>query len=196
MLRRTAASRWNQAPTVYPFRKPFYDTPYDQDRHQKNLMTLRTKKASYPAWMDHGYDGTGESIGLYRHHPLSKSLVGSLQRDHESVGRVFKSIIQGFHHKNGRTLYSGGKLPNPSRHPYLTGEPCPVYGWRVIDHSIVRQFDAPQVSAEKARYKPYVALHERKIIGEETVVKKETPPETDNKKKEAKPLLKRLFFWQ
>jgi len=189
---------------VYPFRKPFYDTPYDEDRHKLNSRALDAKPKTYPAWMDHGYDGTGRSIGLHRTHPLSKA-TGNLQRDAEHVPRVFRAIIQGYAHRSGVTLYTGAKLPRPHTHPYLTGEPCPVYGWRVLEPFVVRQFDTPQVSADKQRYRPYVALHERRIIGESTEASAESarprrdggeakPPAT--KQQESKPLLKRLFFWQ
>ena len=211
MLRRTQAARWGGAPQVYPFRKPFYDTPYDQDRHgDHQWYRPRRTQAAYPAWMEHGIDGTGKSIGLYRAHPLSKyygTLTDNLQRTHADVPRVFRAITQGYAHTNGRTIYSAGaKLPQPQMHPWVNGEPCPVYGWRILEHNYTaRQFDAPQVPADKLRYKPYVALHERRIVGEAEIPaaskddKKVVPKDGsggEDKKQDSKPLLKRLFFWQ
>ena len=94
-------------------------------------------------------------------------------------------------------------------HPYLNGEPCPVYGWRILEHNYTaRQFDAPQVPADKLRYKPYVALHERRIVGEAEIPAaskddgKVVPTgsgeggKKQQQQQESKPLLKRLFFWQ
>lgn len=214
MLRRSNIQRWGYAPSVYPFRKPFYDTPYDEDRHAMHHSKTKQKRRPYPAWMDHGIDGTGSGIGLYRAHPLSKHhgiLADNLQRDTEHVPRVFKAMTQGFAHESGQKRYStGSKLPQPQMHPYLTGEPCPVYGWRILDHNVPRNFDAPQVPLEKVRYKPYVALHERRIIGEDgssstakisakgedkSVATKSSSSEGKGGK-DTKPLLKRLFFWQ
>jgi hypothetical protein len=218
MLRRTNTNRWGFAPSVYPFRKPFYDTPYDQDRHNNHFNSQRRRHQAYPAWMDHGVDGSGRAVGLYRAHPLSKyygTLKDNLQRENEHVPRVFRAIAQGYAHFSGRTLYSNGaKLPQPQMHPYLTGEPCPVYGWRILDHNnVTRTFDAPQVPLDKVRYKPYVALHERRIVGENEIPAtpasddsstegKKIVPKDDSSKggkkgsSESKPLLKRLFFWQ
>jgi hypothetical protein len=110
--------------------------------------------------------------------------------------------MQGFAHRSGVTLYTGPKLPKPHLHPYLTGQPCPVYGWRVLEHSVIRAFDAPQLSADKLRYKPYVALHERRIVGESVEASSESArpkgdsPPPAKKAQDAKPLLKRLFFWR
>ncbi len=206
MLRRSRFVLWGQAPAVYPFPKPFHDTPFDEDRHRLDRRNLHKYAKTYPAWMDKGYDGTGRSIGLYRAHPLSP-LQGSLRRTKQDVPRIFRMMTQGVPHASGVTLYyRGGKVPKPNMHPYLTGEPCPVYGWKVLDYNVIRQFDAPQVPPEKARYKAYVALQERRLMGPAaTLGSKDTPkpsggsappPAVKEDESKSKPLLKRLFFWR
>ncbi|KEG12854.1 hypothetical protein DQ04_01371010 [Trypanosoma grayi] len=185
---------YHNAPSVYPFVKPFHDTPYDEDRSRHDVLKRRLRKNNWPEWMDNGADGTGYGIGLHRVHPLSK-LRGNLKNSPTHIPRVLSMMIQGVWHKSGVKLYfRGGKPPNPSKHPYLTGEPCPVYGWRVTDESVIRQFNMPSVDSAKIRYKPYVALQERKIMG----LKAPAPiePSMPTKGTETKPLVKRLFFWQ
>ncbi|KAF8286804.1 hypothetical protein TcG_08319 [Trypanosoma cruzi] len=185
---------YHNAPTVYPFVKPFHDTPYDEDRGKHYVGRKRWLKNSWPEWMDNGADAFGYGIGLHRVHPLSK-LRGNLKTSPSHVPRVLNMMIQGVWHKSGVKLYfRGGKPPNPSKHPYLTGEPCPVYGWRITDESVIRQFNMPSVDVTKVRYKPYVALQERKIMGLDT--HKPVVSQTSKKDSDAKPLVKRLFFWQ
>ncbi|KAG8343759.1 hypothetical protein ERJ75_001365500 [Trypanosoma vivax] len=185
---------YHNAPTVYPFLKPFHDTPFDQDRGKHDAVSQRYRENSWPAWMDHGADGTGFGIGLHRTHPLSK-LRGNLKRRPSHIPRVLNMMIQGVWHKSGVKLYfRGGKPPNPSTHPYLTGEPCPLYGWRVTDESVIRQFNVPTVDGAKMRYKPYVAIQERKIMGSEA--QSHAGPLAVSKGADAKPLVKRLFFWR
>ncbi|RNE97865.1 uncharacterized protein Tco025E_09353 [Trypanosoma conorhini] len=197
MLRSSSSLRrgvYHNAPSVYPFVKPFHDTPYDEDRGRHDVAGRNLRRNSWPAWMDNGADASGYGIGLHRVHPLSK-LRGNLKTSPSHVPRVLNMMIQGVWHKSGVKLYfRGGKPPNPSRHPYLTGEPCPVYGWRVTDASVIRQFNMPSVDVMKLRYKPYVALQERKIMGTSAHKPVETQPPT--KPTAAKPLVKRLFFWQ
>jgi hypothetical protein len=202
MLRRTPlfGALFHNAPTVYPFQKPFHDTPHDQDRTSHDVIhKAHNSSASWPAWMDHGADGTGHGIGLHRTHPLSR-LRGNFKRGKQDVGRVFDMMIHGVWHKSGRKLYfSGGKPPNPSQHPFLTGEPCPIYGWKVTDASVIRQFNVPHVEKDKIRYRPYVALQERKILGDTYAVKSTGKSITTKKPRSEhaqKPLMKRLFFWQ
>lgn len=194
MLKRTAIplAVFHNAPTVYPFNKPFHDTPYDQDRHRHDNTRKHVKKPEYPKWMDEGSDGTGFGIALHRTHPLSK-LRGNLRRNPKNVPRIIQMMTQGVWHKSGRKLYFlGGKPPNPSQHPFLTGEPDPVYGWKVTEPLATRQFNVPAVEKDKQRYKPYVALQERKIIGT-PVASSKTPAVKEPAKK---PLMKRLFFWK
>eukprot|EP00658_Telonema_sp_P-2_P069371 TRINITY_DN58564_c0_g1_i1.p1 TRINITY_DN58564_c0_g1~~TRINITY_DN58564_c0_g1_i1.p1 ORF type:complete len:123 (-),score=13.12 TRINITY_DN58564_c0_g1_i1:112-480(-) len=75
-------------------------------------------------------------------------------------------MMKGVPHRSGlKFYYRGGKPPNPSRHPYLTGEPCPVYGWKVLDSSVTRQYHSPHIEKGQVLLKPYVALHERGILG-------------------------------
>lgn len=196
-MRRTVGLRWGQAPAVYPFPKPFHSTPYDEDKHR--LYVNNMPRATFPDWMRSGMDGTGHGIGLHRNHPLSP-LVGNLRRGKTEVPRIFKTMIQGVHHKSGVKLYyRGGKVPRPNMHPYLTGEPCPVYGWRVTDHNVTRQFDAPVVEPDKARYKAYVALQEKRLMAKAPQPGKPVAlaaSSQDKPKDESKPLLKRLFFWR
>lgn len=199
---------FHNAPSVYPFVKPFHDTPYDQDRTRHDVTKkISTPYQRWPKWMDEGADGTGYGIGLHRTHPLSK-LQGNLKRGTRDVPRVLNMMIQGVWHKSGTKLYfRGGKPPNPSVHPYLTGEPCPVYGWKVLDESVTREFNVPNIDKEKLRYKPYVALHERKLMGSELISTEDknvssTSPTASIAPREGKgsavkkPLVKRLFFWQ
>lgn len=198
MLGKTAARRavFHNAPAVYPFTKPFHDTPYDQDRTRFDKTRSLIRNNKWPAWMDNGADGTGFGIGLHRSHPLSK-LRGNLRRNPSEVPRVFSMMIQGVWHKSGNKLYfRGGKPPNPSVHPYLTGEPCPVYGWKVTDPSVIREFNLPQPEKDKARYKPYVALQERKIMGGQAPLKEHGALSPSPEKDDSKPLMKRLFFWK
>lgn len=207
MMRRTAAlgAVFHNAPTVYPFKKPFYDTPYDQDRSPLDVTKRGSNGNPWPTWMDRGADGTGHGIGLHRTHPLSK-LRGNYKRTPQHVPRIFRMVTQGVLHKSGVKLYfRGGKPPNPSVHPYLTGEPCAVYGWRVTDTAVIREFQVPHVEKEKMRYKPYVALHERRIIGDAPVASPAKPAANDSavvpngdakEEKPSKPLMKRLFFWK
>jgi hypothetical protein len=207
MLRRSATLRHGQAPAVYPFSKPFADTPHDQDRHRLNLERRKSeghRTPGGPEWMRHGADGTGRGIALYRTHPLSK-LKANTARSKENVPRIMTAMMQGFSHKSGRKMYYvGGKVPNPSLHPFLTGEPCPLYGWRVLDAGVIRQFEAPVIDASKMRYKPYVALHERRLLGIDAPADggkpaadgKEVAVKGDGDAADAKPLLKRLFFWK
>ena len=56
---------------------------------------------------------------------------------------------------------------------------------------------------DKARYKAYVALHERRIVGESAISdssssssKGKDLAEQKKPESESKPLLKRLFFWR
>jgi hypothetical protein len=127
-------------------------------------------------------------------------------------------MIKGVWHKSGVKLYyRGGKPPNPSTHPYLNGEPCPVYGWRVLDHEVTRQFNVPVLPKDKIRYKPYVALQERKFMSgtgasPTPAAQAAAPPGSvpalpgaggggsgggsGAAKEDKKPLLKRLFFWK
>jgi hypothetical protein len=140
--------------------------------------------------MESGIDGTGRGIGLHRAHSLS-TLKGNTQRTSQNVPRIFAAVMQGYRHESGITQYSRGrKVPNPSLHPFLTGEPCPVYGWKVLDHGVTRAFDAPHT--DKMRYKPYVAIHERRLTGIAPLPAPTSPPP----KESSKPLLKRLFFWK
>lgn len=197
MLSNTTARRavFHNAPSVYPFVKPFHDTPYDQDRGRYDQARRLVKSGSWPTWMNSGADGTGYGIGLHRQHPLSK-LRGNLRRSTQDVPRVLNMMIQGVWHKSGNKLYfRGGKPPNPSKHPYLTGEPCPVYGWKVTDPSVIREFNLPQPQKDKVRYKAYVALQERKIMGSVVPIKKESSP-LESDASSSKPLVKRLFFWK
>ncbi|CAD2212893.1 hypothetical protein AGDE_04933 [Angomonas deanei] len=188
---------FHSAPATYPFVKPFNDTPHDQDRHRYDRVSTLHKKKDWPEWMDRGADGTGHGIGLHRSHPLSK-LKGNLRRGPSDVPRVLNMMIQGVWHKSGVKLYfRGGKPPNPSKHPYLTGEPCPVYGWRVTDPGVIREFSVPAVEKDKVRYKPYVALQERKIMNfDATVPAKVGETGDQSEKPDSKPLMKRLFFWK
>ncbi|KAH9598132.1 hypothetical protein LSM04_004470 [Trypanosoma melophagium] len=196
MLRSSSSLKrgvYHNAPSVYPFVKPFHDTPYDEDRGPHDVVRNRWRKNKWPQWMDNGADGTGYGIGLHRVHPLSR-LRGNLARGPTHVPRVLSMMIQGVWHKSGVKLYfRGGKPPNPSKHPYLTGEPCPVYGWKVTDESVIRQFNMPIQDAAKVRYKPYVALQERKIMGINAPAV--IPPDAPKRSTDAKPLVKRLFFW-
>eukprot|EP00796_Vickermania_ingenoplastis_P008166 gene8166-5695_t len=203
MLRKSPAfyrGVFHNAPTAYPFMKPFHDTPYDQDRTRFDKAN-HLPRDSWPAWMDEGADGTGYGIGLHRTHPLSP-LRGNLKRGAKDVPRVLNMMIQGVWHKSGNKLYfRGGKPPNPSVHPYLTGEPCPVYGWKVLDEGAIRQFNVPTIDREKMRYKPYVALHERQLMGDVASSSGAPPPvpqdlDAQHDDKGRKPLVKRLFFWQ
>ncbi|CBH17987.1 hypothetical protein, conserved [Trypanosoma brucei gambiense DAL972] len=197
MLRCSCACRrgvYHNAPSVYPFVKPFHDTPYDQDRGRHDSVGQRYRKNSWPEWMDNGADGTGYGIGLHRTHPLSR-LRGNLKRSPSHVPRVLGMMIQGVWHKSGVKLYfRGGKPPNPSVHPYLTGEPCPLYGWKVTDESVIRQFNMPSIDGTNFRYKPYVALQERKIMGVQ--VPSDSVSLASGRTTESKPLAKRLFFWR
>lgn len=202
MLRQSGVCRrgvFHNAPATYPFVKPFHDTPYDQDRSRFDKTHRLVEQRRWPAWMDHGADGTGHGIGLHRTHPLSK-LQGNMRRGTRDVPRVLNMMIQGVWHKSGNKLYfRGGKPPNPSKHPYLTGEPCPIYGWKITDPSVIREFNVPHVEKDKVRYKPYVALQERKIMGSHApsqVKEGLVPKEEGTAKSEAKPLMKRLFFWK
>ena len=167
--------------------------------------------------MDIGIDGTGRGAALHRAHPLSH-LKDNTGRDFDDVGRMFQAMTQGINVKNGTTMYyRGGKVPNPSIHPYLTGEPCPVYGWRITDHKVIRHFDVPLMDREKMKLKPYVALQDAALmekaksrrqqldseVAQQGVVGGATAPENkDVDKKDSKkqaddrPLLKRLFFWK
>ena len=216
MLRRSAVSRWGEAPSVYPYHKPFLRTPYDQDRHKLRQRSPYAPRAGIdatapPAWLSKGIDGTGHGVGLARHHPLS-TLTGNLQQTPENVERIMSATMTGFQHQNGRRLYyRGGKVPQPQMHPYLTGEPCPVHGWKILDHDVTRKFEAPTQDKERVTYRPYVALHEQKIHDMDKPAQiaaggsPNAPATTDGstpKKppagggKKDKPLLKRLFFWQ
>mmetsp|Transcript_52812 Transcript_52812/g.60684 ORF Transcript_52812/g.60684 Transcript_52812/m.60684 type:complete len:209 (-) Transcript_52812:32-658(-) len=197
---------FHNAPSVYPFKKPFHDTPYDQDRHRLDVTRNHVKENPWPVWMDVGADGTGHGIGLHRTHPLSK-LRGNMRRTPSNVPKIFDMMVHGVWHKSGRKLYfKGGKPPNPSTHPYLTGEPCPVYGWKVTDPNATRAFNVPHIEKDKQRYRPYVALQERRILGtssEAVDVKDRGTATTGNVAKSAtdspvksKPLMKRLFFWK
>ncbi|KAK7197312.1 hypothetical protein NESM_000678200 [Novymonas esmeraldas] len=198
MLKVTRPSRavFHNAPSVYPYTKPFHDTPYDQDcgRYDKTKNILHQNK--WPVWMEQGSDGTGYGIGLHRTHSLSH-LKGNLRRTPREVPRVFSMMIQGVWHKSGNKLYfRGGKPPNPSTHPFLTGEPCPVYGWKITDPAVIRDFNLPQPEKGKSRYKPYVALHERKIMGAPAPTTEKSPAATAPVASDSKPLMKRLFFWK
>ncbi|KPA81378.1 putative mitochondrial hypothetical protein [Leptomonas pyrrhocoris] len=198
MFRGTVPRRavFHNAPSVYPFVKPFHDTPYDQDRTRFDKTKNILHDNKWPAWMDNGADGTGYGIGLHRAHPLSK-LRGNLSRGQREVPRVLNMMIQGVWHKSGNKLYfRGGKPPNPSTHPYLTGEPCPIYGWKVTDPSVIREFNLPQPEKDKGRYKPYVALQERKIMGVQAPMKEQSAVSPAVGKDDSKPLMKRLFFWK
>lgn len=198
---------FHNAPTTYPFVKPFRDTPYDQDRTHLDLAKKKlNNKNNWPTWMDEGADGTGYGIGLHRTHPLSK-LRGNLRRSPQEIPRVLNMMIQGVWHKSGNKLYfRGGKPPNPSVHPYLTGEPCPVYGWKVLDENVTREFNVPNVEKEKVHYKPYVALHERRLMETGNEVNSVVPlsssdtthksGNSNSERIDRKPLVKRLFFWQ
>lgn len=200
MLRRSFCAYrgvFHNAPTTYPFIKPFHDTPHDQDRTRFDVTNrLASKeKRKWPLWMDEGADGTGHGIGLHRTHPLSP-LKGNLRRSPSHVPRVMNMMIQGVWHKSGNKLYfRGGKPPNPSTHPFLTGEPCPIYGWRVLDENATREFNVPQIDKEKMTYKPYVALHEKRLMPSD-VVSHKPPGPVQPEKDQRKPLVKRLFFWQ
>lgn len=226
MLRRSTPARFNEAPQVFPFHKPFLRTPYDEDRHKmrRRSMYRPTKdEQEPPQWQAVGINGTGHGVGLHRTHPLSP-LRGNLQQTPENVPRIFQAVTQGFRHDNGNRLYyRGGKVPQPQMQPYLTGEPCPVHGWKITDHEVTRKFEAPIQDKEKVTYKPYVALQEQQLY-EETLEKKpaalpasssadggasssSSPPAPVPDKPAAdggaakggktnKPLLKRLFFWQ
>nr|CCC95561.1 unnamed protein product [Trypanosoma congolense IL3000] len=197
MLRVSPSCRrgvYHNAPSVYPFVKPFHDTPFDEDRCKHDFVKQRWRSNDWPEWMDNGADGTGYGIGLHRTHPLSK-LRGNLKRGPSHVPRVLGMMVQGVWHKSGVKLYfRGGKPPNPSVHPYLTGEPCPIYGWKVTDESVIRQFNVPVVEGSDLRYKPYVALQERKIMGTQVSPHRKTP--VAGGAPESKPLVKRLFFWR
>jgi hypothetical protein len=211
MLRRTSCSlilygNYHQSPSVYPFPQPFKDTIADGNVNRKHVRRQEAFKNSWPAWMDEGSDGTGHGIGLHRTHPLSQ-LKGNLKRSPAHAPRIFNMMMKGVWHKSGVKLYfRGGKPPNPSMHPYLTGEPCPVYGWRVLDEGATRLFNVPVVEKDKVRYKPYVALQERKFITDvarETAAARGPPKETAlsaggdaAKSDDKKPLIKRLFFWK
>lgn len=148
-----------------------------------------------PAWMSEGFDGTGRGLGLYREHPLSQ-LKGNTERTPENTPKMLRAMITGIYHKSGVVMYfRGGKVPNPMKHPYLTGEPCPVYGWRVLDGDVIRKFEAPTVEKEKQRYKPYVAVQERELMKADNDLPA-VPQKAASGKDDGKPLLKRLFFWK
>ena len=179
------------APSVYPFQKPFYDTPFDQDRPKPQ------SRVKYPKWMQHGIDGTGRGIGLYRPHPLSKRNKGNYVRVSSEMPRIFSMMMNGVRHKSGHQLYStSSKPPNPSKHPFITGSPHSVYGWRVNEPHLIKEFNTPHVSKDQIRYKPYVALHEKGLLGSAIKPSTSSAAASDSVQKPAKPLLKRLFFWQ
>lgn len=198
-MRRSAIILYGNAPSVYPWAKPFHDTPNDEDRHRLNFSMHKPTAARWPAWMEEGADGAGTGIGLHRSHPLSK-LKGNLRRGKQDVPRVFQMMMTGVTHKSGLKLYyRGGKVPNPSKHPWLTGEPCPVYGWKVLDSNVIRQFTAPVVDKDKIVYKPYVALNEKKMMTDDGSLPEPdstAPVPVDDAPKKEKPLMKRLFFWK
>ena len=205
MLRRSQRLFPLNGPYVYPFPQPFRDTPFDEDRFKTDIRLQsslkRLKPPVYPEWMDKGLPGTGRAIGIYRAHPLSH-LSDNFKTDIENLPRTLQMIISGVWHSNNKKFYSNHKkAPNPKVQPYLTGEPCPVYGWKVTDPSVIRQFEAPHIE-DRSRYKPYVGVQERKMMESYTEgtsdsksVTTEKKPKEDAPKKD-KPLLKRLFFWQ
>jgi hypothetical protein len=196
-----------RAPPTYPFPKPFYDTPYDEDRVLQRAKTEH--RDAYPQWMDNGIDGSGLGAGMYRPHPLSKDMKSNLSRSKWNVPHIYDRMLHGFHLESGEKKGRKGKrIANPSRFPYLTGEPCPVFGWKITAPEAIRTFEVPAVDIEKIRYKPYVALNERKMMEksgvtseevgiaykDETAVAKQDEPDT--KAPKDKPLLKKLFFWR
>eukprot|EP00758_Cryptobia_borreli_P015409 Tbor_TRINITY_DN6022_c0_g2::TRINITY_DN6022_c0_g2_i3::g.10619::m.10619 len=198
-MRRTQCCASAMAPSVYPFKKPFHETPFDQDRtYSKRFPTKLKRKNTYDnSWMRKGADPTGTGIGLHRKHPLSK-LKGNMQRTNRNVPVIFNMMMQGVKHKSGITLYyNGGKPPNPSKHPYMLGTPCPVFGWRYLEPELIRRFEHPQVANDQIKYKPYVALHEAKLVNNvySSNASSDSTPVSDKKPKE-KSLLKKLFFWQ
>jgi hypothetical protein len=208
MLRRSGVCAAGINPSVYPFPQPFHDTPYDRQRTDffprkasPKAETVRSIK-----WMTEGFDGTGRGIGIYRPHPLSQ-LQGNFSQKVENIPTMLNMMMKGVPHRSGLIFYyRGGKPPNPSKHPYLTGEPCPVYGWKVLDTNVTRQFHSPHIEKGQVLLKPYVALHERGILG--NLAKESALPSSGSSTskavsaapssaaKEDKPLLKRLFFWR
>ena len=198
-------------PRMYPFRQPFDDTPYDEERHKLGWRMVDLAKGSHqwPSWMDEGLPATGHGIGINRAHPLSQ-LKDNYSTDWESHGisRTLQMISQGKFHANGRRFYSrANKAPNPLEHPWLTGEPCPVYGWKVLDHDVIRKFETP-VIVDKTRYKPYVAVQEKLLMDDVPVTEASGGPLSNDKKavekkapqadkpKKDKSMMKRLFFWR
>ena len=187
-------------PSVYPFQQPFHDTPYDRQRTDffPKQPTPLSQRSRSIAWMNNGFDGTGRAISIYRPHPLSE-LRGNFSQKIEDVPTMLNMMMKGVRHRSGlRFYYRGGKPPNPSKHPYLTGEPCPVYGWKVLDSGVTRQFHSPHVEKGQVLLKPYVALHERGILGNLSDDLAASPAGGSSavSKKEDKPLLKKLFFWR
>lgn len=203
-MRRNATRLWQSAPQVYPFRKPFYDTPYDEDRHRFDVTKASLTDKPYPEWLDKGANGYGRGIGVERTHPLSK-LKGNFSREAADVPRMVQMMAKGVLHASGKYLYRRkvGKAPNPSRQPYLTGEPCPVYGWKHTDTMPTRKFETPFIQ-DRNRYKPYVGVQERQIVENTPEIpsaKSKAPvagagSAAQRESKESKPLLKRLFFWK
>jgi hypothetical protein len=188
-----------RSPHIYPFIQPFHDTPYDEERHKFDVRRRAEEvKKTWPGWMDTGLPGTGYGIGIHRTHPLSH-LKSNFVQDVENLPLVYAKMMQGVYHRNGKRFYSRAKkAPEPAQHPYLTGEPCPVYGWKVTDRTGIRRFEAPHIE-DRFRYKPYVALQEKKLMvdddGDISPPKEIKKPATP-KKEEKKSLRKRLFFWQ
>ena len=130
--------------TTYPYSEPFAGTPYETTLHS-------TKRSAYPTWMDEGVDGYGQGIGIYRTHKLS-SLKANMHRKRDNIPYYIRRITQGVLHDSGRKfVYRGGKLPDPTRIPVLTGHPSALTQFVHTEKSLIRDFSLRKTVAHSAK---------------------------------------------
>ena len=157
--KRATFTRYSQFETTYPYAEPFAGTPYE-----KKLFEAR--KTVYPSWMDRGVDGFGSGIGLYRTHRLSK-LKANMVRNRDNIPYYIRRMTKGVYHESGRKLIkSGGRIPDPTRVPVLTGHASALTGWVHTEKHLIRRFPTTgPLPGKDDRYFSLLQAHVKSAAG-------------------------------
>eukprot|EP00009_Paramoeba_aestuarina_P015402 CAMPEP_0201530656 /NCGR_PEP_ID=MMETSP0161_2-20130828/45350_1 /ASSEMBLY_ACC=CAM_ASM_000251 /TAXON_ID=180227 /ORGANISM="Neoparamoeba aestuarina, Strain SoJaBio B1-5/56/2" /LENGTH=129 /DNA_ID=CAMNT_0047933113 /DNA_START=53 /DNA_END=438 /DNA_ORIENTATION=+ len=74
-----------------------------------------------------------------------------MNRNRDNIPYYIRRMTQGIFHASGRKMvYQGGKLPDPTRVPYLTGHPSSLTRYVHTEKHLIRKFPLGEALADPA----------------------------------------------